>query len=125
MPWFPRKAPGEKYDLVPTDAEIAECWRWFEEEVAIVEPQAVVLLGHPAARHFLNRYAGKRIGGSKPSLEALARRSYASVVGGRTLPAVAVYHPSGAYGALDARAQETYRQGQALLMPMLAGGSVS
>jgi uracil-DNA glycosylase len=86
VPWYPGK--DGKYDVEPTDREIAECWRFFEREVELVTPDAIVLLGRPATRAFLRRYAGVTVGRSKRTLEAPAGRSGGPPVccSGRRLP---------------------------------------
>jgi len=68
VPWFPGETADGRHDVEPTDEEIAHCWGWFEREVALVRPRAAVLLGHPAARHFLTRYANLKVGRRKPRL---------------------------------------------------------
>ncbi len=81
VPWFPGKTPDGHHDNEPTDEEISECGAWFEREVALVEPKAILLLGHPAARHFLNRYADMRMGRRRPGLADLKGRTYPAAVG--------------------------------------------
>jgi len=121
VPWFTGKTPDGRHDNEPMDEEIAACWTWFEREVALVEPRGILLLGHPAARHFLNRYADMRIGRRRPALAELRGQSYPSTVGSANdLTAVVAYHPSAAWGSLQRRAQESYAAAQPLLRTTLA-----
>jgi uracil-DNA glycosylase family 4 len=118
IPWYPGRDERGR-DLKPTDSEVDECCAFFEREVAIVVPKAVVLLGRVAARAFLNRYAGQRIGRTRPPLPELGGRAYAAEVGDHRVVAVVAWHPSAAYGKFTDPARVTYEQAQRLLAPIL------
>lgn len=51
---YPSKAEGG--DRKPTASEVENCSVWLDEELRLVEPEIVVLLGRIAAKHFLNKY---------------------------------------------------------------------
>jgi uracil-DNA glycosylase family 4 len=74
----------------PTRAERENCAPWLREELAVVQPKVVILLGRLAASDFLDRYArGKD---RRPGL-AWARPEVCQV-GGRRVVAIAIPHPS-------------------------------
>lgn len=55
---YPGRAPGGGGDRRPNPVEVANCADWLEAELRLVQPKIVLLLGKPAARSFLRRYAG-------------------------------------------------------------------
>jgi uracil-DNA glycosylase len=85
-----------------------------------VRPRAVVLLGHPAARHFLTRYAELKVGRRKPRLPELQGQVFRASVGhAGELAAVVACHPSAAWGALREPAARSYAAAQAVLHRIL------
>lgn len=120
VPWFPGKTADGRHDVAPTDEEIRECWHWIEREMELISPRAIVLLGRPAARSFLNNYTSTRVGRSKPSLSELAGTPFAARVGVRNVIVVVAWHPSSAWGAFVDAARASYSQAQAVLKPLLA-----
>lgn len=49
-------------DRKPTRAERDHCAEWLKRELLLVRPKVVLFLGEVAARDFLTRYAGTRVG---------------------------------------------------------------
>jgi len=123
VPWFPGKAAGGGHDLKPTAAEIEACWSWFEREVEIAEPRAVVLLGREAASSFLRRYVTGERRVRQSSLEGLAGSLYPATLAGHKTPAIVVWHPSSAWGRYSAAAARTYAAGQEALRPIVIAGA--
>jgi len=81
LPWRP---PGNRS---PTPAEIALCLPFIERHVALVAPQALVLLGGTAAKSLLNRTEG---------ITKLRGRwfDFSPPGHGRAIPVMATYHPA-------------------------------
>lgn len=81
LPWRP---PGNRS---PTQAEIALCLPFIEKHIALVNPQALVLLGGTAAKSLLNRAEGiTRLRGQWFSLKPTGTS--------QILPVMATYHPA-------------------------------
>lgn len=119
VPWYPGRDPRGKGDLKPSPEEVEHCWRWFEAEVALVEPQAMLLLGLWPADRFLRRYERQRFKG--PLSEAATRLYEVEVLGRRIATAIA-YHPSAAWGRFEVDARHTWRSAAELLAPVLRVG---
>jgi len=81
LPWRP---PGNRS---PTPAEIALCLPFIERHIALVDPQALVLLGGTAAKTLLNRAEG---------ITKLRGRwlDFQPFSGARAIPTMATYHPA-------------------------------
>ncbi len=81
LPWRP---PGNRS---PTPAEIALCLPFIEKHIALVKPQALVLLGGTAAKSLLNRAEG---------ITRLRGQWFDFRPAGTTqiLPTMATYHPA-------------------------------
>lgn len=83
---FPGKAASGEGGQRPSPAEIALCVSWLEEELALLRPEVVLLVGRLA----IERYWGR---GSLHEAVGRSRRD-----GGRVY--VPLPHPSGASGAI-------------------------
>jgi uracil-DNA glycosylase len=77
---------GRHGDLKPSCVELERCARFVDEELSIVQPEVLLLVGSLAIEHFL---------GHLPLAEAVGRRLRISA-GGREVPVIALPHPSGA-----------------------------
>jgi len=99
---FPGKAPTGSGDRRPSPAEIALCAPWLDQELALLRPRVVLLLGGLAIDRFWGR--------GKISLEAAVGRS--RVRDGVTF--IPLPHPSGASRWLnDPAHRELLRKGLA------------
>jgi uracil-DNA glycosylase family 4 len=119
IPWYPGRAASGRGDAKPTSEEVELCWRWFEREVALVEPRAIVLLGKEPAVRFLHRYGTAGGVRSRPTLGELTGRVFEAQVGGRPVVAVATVHPSAAWGALANEAAVAYEAAVTLLLSVV------
>lgn len=115
VPWFPGRTKDGRHDLQPSEEEIASCWSWFEREVELVEPSIVILLGFSAAHAFLNRYACMNIRPNKSTLADVVGRAFDVEVRACPVTAVAIYHPSAAWGALHDRADLALQSAQRII----------
>jgi uracil-DNA glycosylase family 4 len=97
--YYPGKRDGGSGDLEPSADEIAHSRHWLERELALVEPDVLVLLGKPAAALFLETYGGLRV----RRLADIVGRPHLCHVGGREVPAFAVHHPLGAWQFPEAK----------------------
>ncbi|MES2461545.1 MAG: uracil-DNA glycosylase family protein [Armatimonadota bacterium] len=52
---FPGRLPGSSKDRLPSKAEQALCRPWLDEELALLQPQVIVLFGGLAIQNFLSR----------------------------------------------------------------------
>jgi uracil-DNA glycosylase len=52
---FPGRLPGSSKDRLPSRAEQALCRPWLDQEIALVNPQVLVLFGRLAIETFLSR----------------------------------------------------------------------
>ena len=119
VPWYPGKQAGGRYDNVPSEDEISECWHFFEREVKLVAPRAIVLLGLPAARACLNRYSDQHVRRAA-RLPELAANLYDADVEGHAVRMVVAWHPSSAWGKFAEPAAASYTAMQQLVAPLLA-----
>jgi uracil-DNA glycosylase family 4 len=74
----------------PTRTEAANCMPWLVEEITLVRPQVVVLLGLHATGSFFERFMGRTV----RRLGDVAGGPYATQVGGHPIVVYAVPHPS-------------------------------
>ena len=77
---------GRHGDLKPSRAELERCAHFVDEELSIVQPEVLILVGSLAIEHFL---------GHLPLTEAVGRR-FSISSGGRAIKVVPLPHPSGA-----------------------------
>ena len=81
--------PGKRAiggDRVPDDAEILNCSRWLEEEVALLKPSLVLPVGKLAIGRFLE----------PAPLTEMIGRSFRVTFQGHTMDCIPLPHPSGA-----------------------------
>lgn len=83
---FPGPSPSGRGDRVPSPAEIAACAPWLDEELLIVRPRVLVLVGRLAIGRFI---------GTAPLAELIGRTHTVSHIAGTSL-AIPLPHPSGA-----------------------------
>src|SRR2546430_7540365 len=94
---FPGKSPTGSGDRRPSPAEIGLCRPWLDEELALLQPGVILLLGGPAIGRFWGQAPPGSVGGR------------AAQEGGVTY--IPVPHPSGASRWLnDAAHRELLRQ---------------
>jgi uracil-DNA glycosylase family 4 len=74
----------------PTRREAANCASWLEEEIALVQPRVIVLLGLHAARTFYKRFMGKPV----RRLPDVVGGPHAVQVGDHPILVYVVPHPS-------------------------------
>lgn len=77
--WRP---PGNR---TPTDAEIQIALPFIQKHIELVDPAMIILCGGVAAKGLL---------GSNDSITKLRGRFHEIPIGGKTIPAMATYHPS-------------------------------
>jgi uracil-DNA glycosylase len=81
--------PGKKAtggDRVPSKQEAANCARWFERELEILEPRLVIAVGRLAMERFL----------AAPRLDQVVGRLFEVSYAGRRFDLAPLPHPSGA-----------------------------
>lgn len=78
IPWRP---PGNR---APSAPEIEICRPFIERQIALAEPQALLLLGNFTARHFF---------GSNETIHGLRGQWRDVTISGRAIPAIASLHP--------------------------------
>jgi uracil-DNA glycosylase len=83
---FPGPHPSGRGDRVPSPAEQARCRRWLDDELRIIRPELIVLVGRLAITSLLGNVPLASVIGTLLELEH---------VGGRSA-AIALPHPSGA-----------------------------
>jgi uracil-DNA glycosylase len=83
---FPGPAPGGRGDRVPSTREQDACASWLTDELAIIRPRVLILVGRLAMARFLP---------SLPLDELVGRTFAVDHAGGRSL-AIPLPHPSGA-----------------------------
>lgn len=69
---------------------MANCFPWFEAEVALVRPRVLLVMRKPAAKHFFARYVGIRI----KKLSDVCDRRYDTQINGHSVAAWAIPHAS-------------------------------
>jgi len=77
---------GGHGDLKPSRSQLERCVRFVDQELAIVQPEVLILVGSLAIEHFL---------GHLPLAEAVGRR-FTITAAGREIQAIPLPHPSGA-----------------------------
>ena len=77
---------GRHGDLRPSRAELERCAHFVDEELSIVRPEVLILVGSLAIEHFL---------GHLPLAEVVGRR-FSIRVGSREIEVIPLPHPSGA-----------------------------
>ena len=84
---FPSTSDGKTRP--PTTSEAENCAHWMEDELALVKPQVLVLLGLRSTKAFFRRYLGQKVNrlGDVPGRH-LAR------IAGLEVNAFAISHPS-------------------------------
>lgn len=97
--YYPGRRPGGTGDIEPSAEEIKYGRDWLERELALVEPEVVILLGKSAAALFLQTYGGRRI----KRLGDVLGQAQPCRVNDREVPAFAVHHPSGAWQFPEAK----------------------
>ncbi|HEX3160479.1 MAG TPA: uracil-DNA glycosylase family protein [Gemmatimonadaceae bacterium] len=83
---FPGPHPSGRGDRVPSPAERARCRRWLDDELRIIRPELLVLVGRLAIDSLLGNAPLDRVIGTLHELEHPGGRS----------AAIALPHPSGA-----------------------------
>lgn len=83
---FPGPSPSGRGDRVPSPGEIAACAPWLDEELLIVRPRVLVLVGRLAIGKFI---------GPAPLAELIGRAHSVTHIAGTSL-AIPLPHPSGA-----------------------------
>lgn len=91
---FPGPHPSGRGDRVPSPVERENCRPWLDAELTIIRPRLLIPVGRLAVDHFL---------GKVPLSEVVGRAIPVEHVGGVST-AVALPHPSGASGWLNAPA---------------------
>ena len=84
---FPGKRP-EGGDRVPDPEEIANCARWLDREIALLEPELVLPVGKLAIAQFLPE--------PLPPLTEIIGRKFSLERAGRCIDVIPLPHPSGA-----------------------------
>lgn len=84
---FPGKRP-EGGDRVPDPAEIANCSRWLDREIALLEPDLILPVGKLAIAQFLPE--------PLPPLTEIIGRKFSVERAGRVIDVIPLPHPSGA-----------------------------
>jgi uracil-DNA glycosylase len=82
---FPGKNP-KGGDRVPSDAEIANCAPWMEQEIAMLQPKLIIPVGRLAIEQFLE---------AAPLTEQIGKKRVIER-GGHKIDLIALPHPSGA-----------------------------
>ena len=83
---FPGAHPSGRGDRVPSLREQDACAEWLDDELRIIRPPVVLLVGRLAIGRFL---------GARPLAELVGRAHEITHAGGRSL-AIPLQHPSGA-----------------------------
>lgn len=84
---FPGKRP-EGGDRVPDPVEIANCARWLDREIALLDPGLILPVGKLAIAQFLPE--------PLPSLTEIIGRKFEVEQAGRVIDVIPLPHPSGA-----------------------------
>lgn len=82
--------PGRSGDRKPTPQEIANCAPWFIEELRLVAPRVVILMGLLATKGFFRQFLGVRV---RRISEVLERR-YDVTLADREVAVFSILHPS-------------------------------
>ena len=91
---YPGPHPSGRGDRVPTRTERVRCGGWLDEELAIIRPPLIVLVGRLALDRFLGAY---------PLDELVGREHQVTHAGGSSV-AIPLPHPSGASSWIHAPA---------------------
>ena len=83
---YPGPGPSGRGDRVPTPAELCSCRSWLDEELMIVRPRVLVLVGRLAIDQFIGR---------RPLSNVIGKAHRVTHAGGESL-AIPLPHPSGA-----------------------------
>jgi uracil-DNA glycosylase family 4 len=83
---YPGRAAGGGGDRAPTRREVENCAEWLNTELRIVGPRVILLLGRPAARHFLESHGTAWRGAWGEAQEVTLGENHPT--------AFAVYHPA-------------------------------
>lgn len=83
---FPGPSPSGRGDRVPSPLEMSNCASWLDDEIAIVKPPVIILVGRLAIQRFL---------GEAP-LDRYVGRAHPITNGNTKLLAIPLPHPSGA-----------------------------
>lgn len=78
------RPPGNR---TPEPAEMAACRPYLERQIALIQPKVIVLLGKPAAHTVLGLDMQKALG-------PLRGHRHEYLLGERSIPVVATYHPA-------------------------------
>jgi uracil-DNA glycosylase family 4 len=116
VPWYPGKDPRGSGDQRPHREEIDQCWRFFEAEIALVQPRAILLLGRWTAGHFLRKYSDARLTGR---LEDASRYGYRARIGSHDVVAVPAFHPAAIWGRFEQAGRTSWRRAVQVLAPIL------
>ena len=84
MKCFP--GSGERGDLKPIRQQVANCAPWLEQELALVKPDVLILVGQLAIERFLG----------KVKLADVVGRGFERGIGGSSVAVIPLPHPSGA-----------------------------
>jgi uracil-DNA glycosylase family 4 len=76
------RPPGNRN---PTPEEVAQCEPYLHEQLALLQPRLIVLMG---------RFAAQSLLGSEASIASLRGRLHTVKSSGRSIPAVVTYHPA-------------------------------
>ena len=106
---------GAKRDRAPSAAELKNCSRWWQEELRLLHPKALLLLGKPAAEGFLAAT------NSAESFNVLLEQQGRSFdFAGYSVPVFAVPHPTAPYRGVRGGRGEYYERAFAALRQQLA-----
>ena len=87
---YPGRKPNGNGDNIPKKEEIENCSAWLDEELRLVEPKIVVLLGKIAAKYFFNKYLNWDI----PQKQDVWGQKYQYASGGKQITVFALPHPA-------------------------------
>jgi uracil-DNA glycosylase len=94
---YPGPHPSGRGDRVPTPRERAQCGDWLADELRLIRPAVLVLVGRLAIDRFL---------GAHPLAELIGREHEVVHEGGRSI-AIPLPHPSGASSWIHAPGNRT------------------
>jgi len=117
VPWYPGKHPAGKGDIRPAADDVEHSWRFFQQEVQLVRPRVIILLGGWAADRYLRRYGA---GPLKAGLTESAGKRFESSVAGHPIAAVVAFHPSAVWGRFEVSGRESWLRAVETVQQLLA-----
>lgn len=109
--------PDQRGGRPPLPREIQNCSPFLDEEIALLRPRVVILMGRHSTQAFFRRYLGQTVG----KLADVAGGPHDAVVSGVSLSAFAVPHPSPLVANKAAR-ESLYRRVATDVAALLAAG---